>query len=117
MQTLTEQEERRLKRKLQALHLSADDRLLSELGERAGVAYAVDAQGMNDSTAESVGKMMNEAENLVREVLYLLLVAHQNESWSCRLAFMLSRQHQSLKRLFAQGDGTPNPYLLKILFV
>lgn len=65
MQTLTEQEERHLKRKLQALHLSADDWLFRELGERAGVPYTVDAQGMNNSTAESVGTLMKDAENLV----------------------------------------------------
>jgi hypothetical protein len=100
MQTLTEQEERRLKRKLQALHLSADDRLFSELGERAGIAYAVDAQGMNDSTAESVGKMMNEAEILVRE----LLVEYMQRSKSNFLGMVvmeLSTQPKSLRRLYA----------------
>ena len=65
-QQISEQEERRLKRKLEALQLAADDRLFAELGRRASAPYPVDAHAMNESTSQAVGRFMKEAEALVR---------------------------------------------------
>lgn len=63
---ISEAEERRLKRKLEALQLAADDRLFAELGRRASAPYPVDAHAMNESTSQAVGRYMKDAEALVR---------------------------------------------------